>query len=392
MSSLLEQAIIDATALKEAALKNAEAAVLEKYAPEVKKAVEALLEQPEDPMAADPMAADPMAAAGPEMSADDIDAPLAATEGEEMCGCPDEEDSEEMVIDFDELSSYVKGDKPKDDQQALAAELPPLQEQEDQVDIPDNLIDAILSELAAERDGDNADLGGSDEDLEEAKGEKGDANPLGGARAKFDKDHDGVPDGADEDADDPEIQESHDEDALTDIVEKMVVDMAQRKTGWLGVSEDTAKHELELELARQQSTEYKEENEALKKATADLQEKLSRYENTLSELHNKLDETNLTNARLFYANRVLKSGSLNERQKDKVVNAISKAGSVKEAKVIYETLQDTVGSTPDRRGPQSLREAVTRPSSIMSLRENRERREKADPVSERMQILAGIKR
>ena len=124
MSSLLEQAIIDATALKEAALKNAEAAVLEKYAPEVKKAVEALLEQPEDPMAAPPMPADPMAAAGPEMSADDIDAPLAATEGEEMCGCPDEEDSEEMVIDFDELSSYVKGDKPKDDQQALAAELP----------------------------------------------------------------------------------------------------------------------------------------------------------------------------------------------------------------------------------------------------------------------------
>mgnify|MGYP001309100897 CR=1 FL=1 len=379
MSSLLEQAIIDATALKEAALKNAEAAVLEKYAPEVKKAVEALLEQPEDPMAAPPMPADPMAAAGPEMSADDIDAPLAATEGEEMCGCPDEEDSEEMVIDFDELSSYVKGEKPEDDQQALAAELPPLQEQEN-VDVPDSLIDAILSELAAEREGDEAHLGAPAEEEELEEGEK-----------KPDEDGDGVPDWADKKPG-KDDKESLDEDALTDIVEKMVVDMATRKTGWLGVSEDTAKHEIELELARQQSTEFKEENEALKKATAELQEKLARYESTLSELHNKLDETNLTNARLFYANRVLKSGSLNERQKDKVVNAISKAGSVKEAKVIYETLQDTVGSTPDRRGPQSLREAVTRPSSIMSLRENRERREKADPVSERMQILAGIKR
>ena len=151
-------------------------------------------------------------------------------------------------------------------------------------------------------------------------------------------------------------------------------------------------HEAELELARRQSTEFKEENEALKKATAELQEKLTRYEDTLNKLKNKLDETNLNNARLFYANRVLKSGSLNERQKNKVVNAISKAGSVKEAKVIYETLQDTVGSTPDRRGPQSLREAVTRPSSIMSLRENRDRHEKADPVSERMKLLAGIKK
>ena len=43
--------------------------------------------------------------------------------------------------------------------------------------------------------------------LKEAKGEKGDANPLGGERAKFDKDHDGVPDGADKDKNDPEVQE-----------------------------------------------------------------------------------------------------------------------------------------------------------------------------------------
>ncbi len=33
MSNMLEQAIVDAAALKEAALKNAEAAILEKYAP-----------------------------------------------------------------------------------------------------------------------------------------------------------------------------------------------------------------------------------------------------------------------------------------------------------------------------------------------------------------------
>ena len=40
MSSMLEQAIVDATALKEAALKNAESALIEKYAPEIKSAVD----------------------------------------------------------------------------------------------------------------------------------------------------------------------------------------------------------------------------------------------------------------------------------------------------------------------------------------------------------------
>ena len=45
MSSMLEQAIIDAAALREAALKNAEQSLIEKYAPQIKKAVQAMLEQ-----------------------------------------------------------------------------------------------------------------------------------------------------------------------------------------------------------------------------------------------------------------------------------------------------------------------------------------------------------
>ena len=47
MSSLLEQAIVDAKALKEAALKNAEQLILEKYSNEVKTAIDSLLEQEE---------------------------------------------------------------------------------------------------------------------------------------------------------------------------------------------------------------------------------------------------------------------------------------------------------------------------------------------------------
>ena len=45
MSTLLEQAIVDAQALRDAALKNAETAILEKYGDEVRGAVESLIEQ-----------------------------------------------------------------------------------------------------------------------------------------------------------------------------------------------------------------------------------------------------------------------------------------------------------------------------------------------------------
>lgn len=43
--------------------------------------------------------------------------------------------------------------------------------------------------------------------LNEAKGEKGKANPLDGERAGFDADLDGAPDGGDADKDDPDVQE-----------------------------------------------------------------------------------------------------------------------------------------------------------------------------------------
>ena len=63
MSSLLEQAFVDAKALKEAALKNAEATIVEKYSAEVKETLEKILEQdalgldaaPGDAMGAAPM-------------------------------------------------------------------------------------------------------------------------------------------------------------------------------------------------------------------------------------------------------------------------------------------------------------------------------------------------
>ena len=47
MSNLLNEAIIDAKALRDAALKNAETAVIEKYSKEVKETLEQLLEQDE---------------------------------------------------------------------------------------------------------------------------------------------------------------------------------------------------------------------------------------------------------------------------------------------------------------------------------------------------------
>jgi hypothetical protein len=93
---------------------------------------------------------------------------------------------------------------------------------------------------------------------------------------------------------------------------------------------------------------------------------------------------------LLYTNRVLSSASLNERQKIKIVEAISSAQSVEEAKVLYETLQSTVEST-SKRSPKSLSEAVSR-NSLPFLSSRQSSAKVEDPAVERMQRLAGIRK
>ena len=90
MSNLLKEAIVDAKALRESALKNAETVVIEKYSEEVKETLEKLLEQEDDigralpgeePVADEPIdAADPLAAEEPALDAMPVEEPLGAEE------------------------------------------------------------------------------------------------------------------------------------------------------------------------------------------------------------------------------------------------------------------------------------------------------------------------
>ena len=88
----------------------------------------------------------------------------------------------------------------------------------------------------------------------------------------------------------------------------------------------------------------------------------------------------------------MESVSLNERQKQHIVEAITRADSVKEAKVIFETLQNSVGSVQKHKMPESLSESVTNRSSLLlAARQNNKKNEASSPFFDRMQKLAGLK-
>ena len=70
-------------------------------------------------------------------------------------------------------------------------------------------------------------------------------------------------------------------------------------------------------------------------------EELEETKKALETVKGELNEVNLLNSKLLYVNRIFKANTLDEAQKLRVVETLDKAGTTKEAKLIYETIKDT---------------------------------------------------
>jgi hypothetical protein len=126
-----------------------------------------------------------------------------------------------------------------------------------------------------------------------------------------------------------------------------------------------------------------------KKENTQLQETKRAYDHIRTELN----EVNLLNSKLLYVNRIFKANTLNEAQKLRVVETLDKAESIKEAKLIYETIKDTFTiSTKKKTAPKrSIRESFGMASKATSTTAPRRPilKESNDMVA-RMQKLANI--
>jgi len=427
-SSLLEQAIIDADELKEAALKNAESSILEKYSTEVKEAVDSLLEQEDDE----------------EEDSSDLDIidaiPLAATEGEDLCPCPDDE--EEVELDLDQIAAIAsleageaeESEEVEDmmsmslseEQDTEGAEEELSEEEEHDLKNPEKADlnkDGELSsyekkrgkaiEKAMEKKNEEA-IKMPDIEEGEIEGMEGPFQFRSGAVLYWDpKEGEYYDRGEDRYITDEEaevlIMEDDElditEEELYKIVEELVVDMKpvpHGKNFHAHQTEAEAEYDLDISLAREQDTDVAEELEELRKAVKKLEEQnetLKLQKNKLAEDYKslkgvareavtKLDEVNFTNAKLIYTNRTLKSDSLNERQKAKLVEAISKVDSVEEAKIVFETLSSNISARKET-GPKNLSEAVSKNNGLILKSNNENKPANANQV-DRLKRLAGI--
>lgn len=341
--SLLDEAVVDAITLKEAALKNAEAMVLEKYSIDVKQVLESFLNEQED-----------LGLGGAE----------AATPAAPMAGITEPETSDDITKDMP-FAFKDRNKKGVPDKEKLC-DGKPCPEDEEQIEIPlANIAEALNLQL----------------------------NRTQKAEAGF------------------EVNKEE----LLNVFEELTVDAKVVPHGhtYLATNAEIA-HAFDIAKAKkvQLDKEMEEEYGKVKKENKDLRGKLLSYQNKMKEivpvaealankvekyeaaietLQEKLDNLTLSNAKLLYKNRVLSNDSLNERQKSKIVETLTNAKSIEEAKVIYETLQSSTQTinTNVSKGPKSLSEAIVRNSSSIS--ERLQENSINSPALERMKILAGIK-
>jgi len=115
-------------------------------------------------------------------------------------------------------------------------------------------------------------------------------------------------------------------------------------------------------------------------------EELNEALETIQTLQKELNETNLLNAKLLYVNKVFKANSLNESQKANVIAAFDKAETVKEVKLVFETVSENIPSGKS----EVVKEAKGFASAAVGISDKPEVITEANEVVLRMQKLAGI--
>jgi hypothetical protein len=327
---MLTEAIADAKALKETAIANAKAALEEAFTPRMKEMLSAKLQELDEEELDE---ADKMDEAKKKYRDDDRKDGGESKETkrtEKMKYGKDLAESEDIdeETDLDEILAELD-EEMKNSQDTNEAE-----EAEEEVDVDiemEDEDDIDLEEMSED------DLKSFIEDVIKNMVESGELE----AGDEFE--------GEDEESEDEEI-EIEDEDETEEIMEGEeekvneidlnVTDMEallSMLAGGIGVP-----------LAALAAAYAKDGIEAVKrlvkgkKVGMEEVEKTDKMEEELNELRSELHEVNLLNAKLLYTNKIFRAKNLMETQKVKVLEAFDKATTVKEVKLVYETLNEGI--------------------------------------------------
>jgi hypothetical protein len=123
--------------------------------------------------------------------------------------------------------------------------------------------------------------------------------------------------------------------------------------------------------------EMMKENEALKL-------ELEEAYNAIRTMKESLNEVNMLNAKLLFTNKLFKAHSLNESQKVKVIDTFDRARTIREVKLVYATLAESLSNKKSlvKESIASKPVASTKPKQIILT--------ESEQIANRFKKLAGL--
>ena len=146
---------------------------------------------------------------------------------------------------------------------------------------------------------------------------------------------------------------------------------------------------LTIEEGKKKAKKEDEKKDEKKEKKEDKEKELKEAYDAIAELRAELNEVNLLNAKLLYTNKIFKAKNLTESEKVKVLNTFDKAETVKEVKLVFETLTESFKTTV-KKNP--IKESLGSASkTIATAAPKQEQIIEVNDAFARMQRLAGLR-
>jgi outer membrane lipopolysaccharide assembly protein LptE/RlpB len=361
-SKLLKEAIADAKAVRETAIANAKIALEEAFAPRLQAAlsrkIQAEMEDMDDEEEVNEEYSDGSEA--PDEDASDIGtgdnkqpADDANSSSELAKGNPDTEVETSEVgkeeEDYDVVSEGDEDEVPGEDPSKLEEEE---EEDEDEFDLAE-----IIRELESELDG--------EEEMHEEEDEMY---------------------GQDSEEEAP-VAEEEDE-----MYEEDEMDSEEEMPAADGIDLDEILREMGYGDDEEEMTEEEENGEDMAAEMAEKEAELDEAYKVIKSLKKTINEVNLLNAKLLYTNKLFRSYNLTTEQKHKVVETLDRTGNVREVKLVFSTLAESLkmGGTSKKVKQTKLTESFAS-KKVASTAPKKEIISESNQLAERFKQLANIK-
>ncbi len=371
MDNLLKNAIADAKAVRETALINAKLALEEAFTPKIQSMLAKKIQsETEGEYEEDEEATVEEAEEFPA----EEDEEFPAEEEEEYEEQGDEEDGEEKDVAVD-VGDDAAGAEEVPAEEVPAEEVPAEEEEEYEEGEDDDLdLEAIIRELEGEETEEDEEY--EEQDDEEVT-EQSDSSDIGTGDNKVDA-----------------ADSSDEEDPQGAGVKSEPMDETFEVDGSLfEEDEEETDENIDLEEILKSLTEEEEETEEDEEEVEEvvkLRTDLDEHRKVIKFLRTKLNEINLLNAKLLFTNKLFKAFNLNNEEKLKVVETFDRANNLREVKLVYSTVAESLGYAsgvsriPKKRvteGSASKAVASTKPKKVIS---------EGNDLATRFKKLAGL--